>query len=79
MSTPEQIREGMHDSWFPYGESTSPKTRTPDQAAFDKGVCAAAEFARRMMNCDESIAWLIMRMCTTYRRELENNTNKEQP
>jgi hypothetical protein len=69
----------MHDVWFPFGESTSPKTRTDKQEAFDKGVSAAAEFVRRMMDGDESIALPIMQFCTTHLNSDYGKKKKPQP
>jgi hypothetical protein len=51
--------------WRCYGSAPSVRERTAEQTAFDDGVMAAAEYVRRLMDYDETIALRIHDLLTT--------------
>jgi hypothetical protein len=75
MKDPRHVIESMTPAWLDIiNKKTLPKHdhRTMNEACFDSGVMAAAEFVRRMMDGDESLALPMFDLCFFKRKERAN-------
>ncbi len=63
--------------WRKFGSATSVRARTKSQQAYDSGVFAAAEFARRVTG-DERLAVVILEMSTPIVAAVEAATAAEE-
>ncbi len=42
------VLSGMRQHWLKYGHSEDPRTRTPEQRAWDAAIMTACEYLRRL-------------------------------